>query len=344
MKKKRRLTLQDVARIPVTPVPIKGEYGVGHAWEYRQSEDRKAREAEAAEQRRFQSVQDDFNQTLRELNKSQKQLTHELWGRPLDCIDNPASWSGDLAADPTIGLQDAVKPFDIQADASNLRAVAVEFELNAKELTGYTLNEDGAKRLLYFAFAQAIHGKDLTTVAAWVTCFERLLECDCFDAGEIEFHHAKKVVRPRVEEVEQPRRESLEDFESIDTTTRDGSRRAKNLAENLYVEEMLPIATAWVTSIQRHYGFSPTSEDMRRVSGWIERNNLNMLAPQTYDAARRWLVASGFWPESCLTETEKFNLSLEAIDTSRLTVAQRNDLNRREQAARAADAARFGSR
>lgn len=102
------------------------------------------------------------------------------------------------------------------------------------------------------------------------------------------------------------------------------------------------MATEWVTSLQKNFGFSPTPDDMIKVSNWIQRNNLSRIDPRTYDAARRWMVASGFWSNGCLMEQEKFNLSLESIDTTRLTVVQRNELNRKEQAARLADARRFG--
>jgi hypothetical protein len=134
----------------------------------------------------------------------------------------------------------------------------------------------------------------------------------------------------------------MDELMGLNAESREGRERAKVLTNNLFIDEFIPVATEWVTSIQRHYGFSPTSEDLKRVSNWFEKNNLNRMTPSNYDAARRWMVASGFWPESCLMEIEKFNISLEKIDTTRLTVYERNALNRREQAARAADAARFG--
>ena len=329
MKKRQKLTIWDLGRVPVSEV--KREESVGSLKQYRERLKREEQEAAAAEQRRFESVQNDFNQTLRELNKSQKQLTKELWGRPLDCIDNPASWSGDLAVDPTIGLQDAAKPFDIQADASNLRAVAVEFELNAKELTGYTLNEEGAKRLLYFAFAQAIHGKDLTSVSAWVTCFERLLECDCFDDGEIEFHHAKKAT-PRPEPVEQPQPEpTYADLEAIDVNTRAGARSAKEVAQALLYSEAKPIFQEWVNHLISRFGYHITESDATYIlNELIPASNWSYTDRKTWDKVRLHMCNSGRWDANrLLTADERKAKALEQTNTAAMSPHERRELFRR---------------
>jgi hypothetical protein len=336
MKKRRPIGIFDLGRIPVTPV--QREESVGTLKQYRERLAREEQEAAAAGQRRFQSVQNDFDQTLRELDKNQKELTQQLWGRPLDCIDNPASWSGDLAADPTIGLQDAVKRFDIQTDASNLRAVAVEFEVNAKELTGYLLNEDGAKRLLYFAFAQAIHGKDLMNVAAWVTCFERLLECGCFDDGEIEFHHAKKAT-PRPRPVEQPEPEpTYADLEAASEM-----RDIHRIADRLYNLQTNDIAAAWSQSLRTNFGLSLNQEQIKAVHEWFDANpTQSWVSHRSYDLCRLALVRNGIFPPTATTAVERFSRELEGLDLTRMSFEDRRNLKRRQAAAEQEDARRFG--
>ena len=322
--KKRRLTVQDLGRIPVTEVAR--EESVGTLKQYRERLAREEKESADRLQNAIAEKQVENSRIVKECLEVSAPLKKQFWSQPLDRLK--VSLKDEEAFDELFLQKDAA-----DVDSNEVYDRVMLFLTDMPDLA----DEDERRFSLYVA-CQVLNDVIVNSESLKVM-FDRCLLLGIFKGTAELQRPAIQTPKP----VEQPRRESLDDFELIDTTTtRDGSRRAKNLAENLYVEEFIPIATAWVTSIQKHYGFSPTSEDMRRVSMWISKNNLNRLAPVTYDAARRWLVASGFWPESCLTETEKFNLSLESIDTSRLTVAQRNDLNRKEQAARAADLAKYG--
>lgn len=344
MSKKQRIGIFDLGRIEITPTKYAdAEKPTTTLRQFRADEARREQAEKDAEQRRVQAAQSDFERTLREVNKSQKELTQQLWGRPLDCIDNPDSWSGELAADSTIALQDAVKRFDIHADASTLRAVAVQFELSMKELTGYTLNEDGAKRLLYFGFAQAIHGKDLTTVAAWVTCFERLVDCGCFDDGEIEFHHAKNV-EPRPQPVEQQEPEpTYADLDAQEAESREGRRASHRIADRLYNLETNEVAAAWSESLRTNFGLSLNQEQIKAVHEWFERNPMqSWVSHRSYDLCRLALVRNGIFPPTATTAVERFSRELESLDLTRMGFEQRQDLKRRQQAAEQEDARRFG--
>lgn len=332
MKKRRPIGIFDLGRIPVTPV--QREESVGTLKQYRERLAREEQESADRLQNAIAEKQAEGSRIMKECLEVSAPLKKTFWLQSLDQLK--ASLKDEEAFDELF-LEKTTEDVDSNAVYDIVQA----FLDNVPSLTGWSLDDQSRRRFNLYVACQVLNDVVITPESLLVM-MNRCLSLGIFE-GHSSFDEAfAPQVTPRVKPRVEPRRESLEDFESIDTTTRDGSIRAKNLAENLYVEEMLPIATAWVTSIQKQWGFSPTSEDMRRVSDWIERNNLNRLAPQTYDAARRWLVASGYWPESCLMETEKFNLSLESIDTSRLTVAQRNDLNRRELKAREADAARFG--
>jgi len=314
----------------VTPVPIKGEYGVGHAWEYRDRLKREEQESAARLQNAIAEKQAEASRTIKECLETSAPLKKRFWSQPLDRLK--VSLNDEEAFDELF-----LEKNEADVDSNEIYDKVMAFLTNFPSLEA----EDERRFSLYVA-CQVLNDVVVNDESLKVM-FDRCLISLGIFKGDAEPQRAVQTRKPHA--VEPEPRESLEDFESIDTTTtREGSRRAKNLAENLYVAEMLPIATAWVESIQKHYGFSPTPDDMKRVSNWIERNNLNRLAPQTYDAARRWMVASGYWSESVLMEEEKFRLALEKIDLSRLTVQQRNELNRREQAARESDARRFFGR
>jgi hypothetical protein len=322
MKKRfRARNVFDLSHIPVTEV--KREQSVGTLAQYRERLKREEAIAAARLQSAIAEQQAEASRTIRECLSTSAPLKARFWSQPLDRLK--VSLNNEDAFDELFLPKDSA-----DVDSNEVYDRVMTFLTNMPSLEA----EDERRFSLYVA-CQVLNDVVIDDEGLKVM-FDRCL------SGLGIFKGIAELQRPAIQtpkSVEQPHRESLDD---IDTSTRDGLRRAQNFAENLHVAEMIPIATAWVESIQKHYGFSPTSEDLRRVSNWIERNNLSRLDHRTYDAARRWLVASGFWPDGCLMETEKFNLSLETIDTSRLTVAQRNDLNRREQAARASDAARYG--
>jgi len=330
-KRKQKLSIYDLGRIPVTEVAR--EESVGTLKQYRERLARENKESADRLQNAIAEKQAEGSRIMKECLEVSAPLKKKFWLKPLGQLK---ACLKDEEAFDELFLEKTTEDVDSNAVYDIVQA----FLDNVPSLTGWSLDDQSHRRFNLYVACQVLNDVVITPESLLVM-MNRCLSLGIFE-GHSSFDEAlaPRVQPRRVVPVEEPR-ESLEDFESIDTTSRDGSRRATNLAENLYVTEMIPVATAWVESIQKFYGFSPDSDTLRRVSDWIERNNLNRLAPQTYDAARRFLVSSGYWPESCLMETEKFNLSLEAIDTSRLTVAQRNDLNRRELQAREADAARF---
>jgi hypothetical protein len=320
--KKARLSIYDLGRIPVSEV--KREESVGTLKQYREKLAREEAESSARLQSAIAEQQAEASRTIRECLSTSAPLKARFWSQPLDRLK------------VSLNAPDSFDELFLEKDSADVDSNEVYDRVMAFLTDMPSLEAEDERRFSLYVACQVLNDVIIDDESLKVM-FDRCLSSLGIFKGNAELQRPA-IQKPKPRAAEPEPRESLDD---MDTSTRDGLRRAQNLAENLYVEEMIPIATSWVTSIQKHYGFSPTAEDMRRVSDWIERNNLNRLAHSTYDAARRWLVASGYWPESCLTETEKFNLSLEAIDTSRLTVAQRNELNRREQAAREADAARF---
>jgi hypothetical protein len=298
---------------------------VGSLRQYRERIAREDAESAARLQSAIAEQQAEASRTIRECLTTSAPLKKRFWSQPLDRLK------------VSLHDSDAFDELFLQKDSADVDSNEVYDKVMAFLTNIPALEMEDERRFSLYVACQVLNDVIVDDESLKVM-FDRCLSLGIFK-GDADFQRPVQTPKPRAAEPEP--RESLDDMDAIDTSTREGLRRAQNLAENLYVEEMLPIASAWVTSIQKHYGFSPTADDMRRVSNWIAKNNLNRLAPQTYDAARRWLVASGFWPDGCLTETEKFNLSLENLDTTRLTPQQRNDLNRREMAARAADAARF---
>lgn len=101
----------------------------------------------------------------------------------------------------------------------------------------------------------------------------------------------------------------------------------------------------WCDSLETNFGLRPTMEDISGpIQDWFTRNNKSWVDYDAYNQCRRYMVSVGRWPETCLTEVEKFNLSAEACDTSRMTHEERRTFNIRAKMAEDADRARFGNR
>jgi hypothetical protein len=329
MRKKQKIGIFDIGRLPVVPVKYAdAEKPTTTLAAFRADEARREAESAARLQSAIAEQQAQASRTIKACLETSAPLKARFWSQPLDRLK------------VSLNDEDAYDELFLRKDSADVDSNEIYDKVMAFVTNVPSLESDDERRFSLYVACQVLNDVVVDDESLKVM-FDRCLSLGIFN-GDADFQRPiVQTPKPRAVEPE-PQRESLDDMDTIDTSTRDGLRRAQNLAENLYVEEMLPIATQWVTSIQKHYGFSPTSEDMRRVSDWIAKNNLNRLAPQTYDAARRWLVASGFWPEGCLTEIEKYNRDLEQVDLTRITHEQKQMLRRREMQARESDLARYG--
>lgn len=338
-KKFRAKRVIDLLHIPVTPVVIKVEpqhMSVPPLPQYRKQ---LAREEEAA---RIAAEQSRLNREeqarIDELSSPATRAVAFFWSQPLQEIrTNGASLSPvDLFGAYEIGPRDASAEFDAQITfLENLRSA------------GCTLYSLGGVRLKAYMESLAYHRcVSLASVSNWALAAERLHSLGAFPLGELEGYKPQTsqtvVEQPRVEPVEQPRKMTVDDLLACDDT-REGQRRAREISNTLWIEEWLPLAVDWTTSLQTHFGFTPTPDDLKKVSNWIEQNNLNRLDPRTYDAARRWMAsqAGGYWT-SALTSVEIHQREIEGADTSQMTVEQRRQWKVRAQQARESDIRRFG--
>lgn len=336
-KKKQRLTIYDVGRLPLSDVKVKRDAGVGHLHEFRRAEEQRERETAAAREAEIQRVQTDTSRLMAECLAVSAPQMAKFWSQPLDKIKNRIDANFDNLFLPT---GDAAINRDATYDAIQKFLDGVVFE------QGYSLGDISRRRFSMYVASQVNAGV-IVDSASLAVMFDRCFALGIFKGDDAEFNEHFKVKKeakqPRVEqEAEQPRRATLADLEAVDAEGRGGLQEAARIADELYFDERQPMVRAWFDSLLKSFGIVISHADASRCKQWFERNNKSFLVPANFNSCRRWMVASGFWPEGCLTETEKFNLSLEKIDMTRLTVHERNDLNRREQAARAADIAKYG--
>jgi hypothetical protein len=329
MSKKRRLSIYDIGSLASTPValPQGDAVPVGTLKQYRERLAHEEAESAARLQNAIEQTQADSSRIMKECLSTSAPLKAQFWSQPLDKLK--ARLRDEAAFDELFLRKDSA---DVDSDEIYDRVMTFLTDMPSLEA------EDERRFSLYVA-CQVLNDVIVDDESLKVM-FDRCLSGLGIFKGEAELQRpAIQTPKP----VDQPHRESLDDLEDFDTSTRDGVRRARNLAENSYIEEFLPLAQQWVQSLLKHYGFTPSSEDMRRVSDFIARRNMPRLAHSTYDAARIWMCDAGYWPaDKCLTETEKYLKYMESVDLTRITHEQKQMLRRRELQARESDLARFG--
>jgi hypothetical protein len=339
-KKFKVRSVFDLSHVPLTPVKREENYDRTLA-DYNRRLTSEETAKSAAREAELLRVQKDSSRLLAECLSVSAPLQSKFWSQSsLDRIkahlrddenfDNLFLPTSDEAVDSNV-VYDVIQKF--------LDDLVFE--------QGVSLGEISRRRFGLYVASQLNAGVVVDS-ASLAVMFKRCFDLSIFkDDGDSEFvEHFRAeppVKQPSIERpVEQPRRATMDDLMNADESTREGRREAHRISESLYIEEMIPVATAWVESIQKFWGFSPTPDDLRRVSRWFDVNGLNRLLPQNYDLARLWLIKNGYWPTSCRTSVEALNEEVEQMDLTRMTFEERRALNIRRRAAMDADISRFG--
>jgi hypothetical protein len=330
MRKKQKIGIFDIGRLESTPVALpQGDAApVGTLKQYREKLAREEAESAARLQSAIAEQQAQASRTIKACLETSAPLKARFWSQPLDRLK------------VSLNDEDAYDELFLQKDSTDVDSNEIFDRVMAFVTNVPSLEMEDERRFSLYVACQVLNDVVVNDESLTVM-FDRCVTLGIFKGRDVDF---LRPVQPKPRAVQpEPQRESLDDFESIDTSSRDGSRRAKNLAENLYIEEFLPLARQWVQSLEKHYGFTPSSEDMRRVSDFIAKRNLSRLAPATYDAARIFMCDAGYWnADKCLTETEKYLKYVESVDLTRITHEQKQMLRRREMQARESDLARYG--
>ena len=147
-----------------------------------------------------------------------------------------------------------------------------------------------------------------------------------FSLGVFSSHDVTQLAHAQPEQEVEP---SL-DLESIDTTTRDGEKTARELVANEVFGvdgETRKTWNAWLAQLKRDYDFEPTKAQQEAAIYWFQRNARSFLDYNAYNACRRALSLSGDFEEGMFTADERLSLEIENdLDTQ--TYEGRNRIKR----------------
>lgn len=322
--KKCKLSIYDIGRLPSVPVVLpQGDAApAGTLKQYRERLAEEEKQAAAKDEQEKRNAIEAAR--IAELSSPASQKIAKYWRTDLkELVINGLEMSPvDLAGDYEIGPRG-----DNEKEAATWR----EFRDNLKK-AGCNLSDAGGERLGWFLCSLAYHrGVSLTSVSNWATALERLHSLDsAFQPGELTGYRPQSHVT-----VEQPRQRHavvnpLAEIEILNLDSREGNRRAKEIATNdFFGREMAQVVDQWESWLEATFHYVLT-DDVRKAAGqWWERNpTANPLRGESWTALRLNLVKQGVMPASCRTREE---ILMETIEVETNTDSHETRRNLRQQ-------------
>lgn len=279
----------------------------------RESRERQAREeaeAKRQEAEKLQALVAPMTNELQDAYREHERTAKVYWSQPVSRLAE-ALQRGDAQA--YIGVEFTKTPEPRPREGKE-ECVAAHEEIQRR--FGYVLSPVGRQRVILMAVHQCMaQSASLSHVVTYVKCFEKLLEWGAFEAsGTLEIGYDESKKEYVSEPVEQGRKLSADDLESIDTGSRTGAELAHQIvadavwgrggeAENIFRQFIAHVARTF------HYDLSP--EDQREIVQWFTKNNRSFLDAKAYDQCKVNLVRRGILPATLLTEDERLCMSLE---------------------------------
>jgi hypothetical protein len=292
-KKKQRITLANLAQVPLTPVVNKTGFETLKEFTARLEREKEAPIKEAIEVQR---------QAFLKLRK----LASEFWSRPVGELQ--LGIYQDSARDVTFTPPPPVRE---QYSREDLIAACDKWYADSFSKSGFNLNPDGVLRLCCFGESQARAGCDFSQPLGWQAAFDHLKDNLHAFGDELD---SSRVPQP-VETPEVQPQPTLDEL--LETTSGESAAGRKKLidavTEDLSNGEYRACWSAFVTSIYDNFRYVLNDREKRLIyDTLLRRGRLN--SPRDYDAVRVNLVQAGSLPSHLLYPAEKLAIDVESAD------------------------------
>lgn len=264
------------------------------------------REEAAAQEAKLRPALDAYQETLRQLDKSQKDLVRQFYSRPVEIIRTEIRANHPNAVDEGLNVPEG------RCDQETWQRVGSEWADSITARTGITLSVVAVARVFAYTIAQARAGKNMTTIAAWDVAYNRLHDAGAFSEDEIGFDESLHTVVAPPEPAPVP---TMKDLMTADVGTQEGQRQARQIADDLYEQEVLPIYAEWRDFLYRTYSYVLTREDADLIEQWFQRTQSSRIDRRSYDAVRKHFVLNLHrWPMSMLSAEEQALIAIENVE------------------------------
>jgi hypothetical protein len=276
--RKRKTTIYDLGRLPVTEVKRDPNHVTSLREFTRIENERIAAEAEAkrkAAEAPILAAQKEFSKTLVALRKAQSE---NLFINPSEYLTENCTHLPERVSDsPEQVTKDIREAFD-----------TLRLELSER---GVTITPVGMEKIRKIVDLNS--SIDIRQVENWRVLYSHLDDLGVFTDRDRTVIESKPVVQPVVE----IQKSSLADIERIDTSTREGEAEAKRIVNELAEYELAPLVQEWEASLANNFGLYPTPEDRKRVTALFRQLNLSWGSRASYDRIRKII-----WPEALTPE------------------------------------------
>jgi hypothetical protein len=313
MSRRKRLTLNDWARIPTVNVVDQPRETLKS---FTAKEDaRRTKELEAP----LRKVQNDMNSALRENAAN----VAAFYSRPIEKLLNSSTSSAPI----DFGLGSFPERTEEQSD-DEVRFVLTQFcEATTAQVD---LNESGWARFLRNAKQQSSLQKFAITLEFLHACLVRLGELGCFNAGEIvKGEIPKRQSQPQSQPEAEAKSSKVINYLLESTPTE--SHVWRKVTAQGFSAEFSKWVVAWIESLKANFDYDFDVDKLGvKAAGLIDRMNWSPFSYSTWDKVRVAFVRTGDFPNYMLTADERL---CELIDASPSLndYATRRDFQRRSQ-------------
>jgi hypothetical protein len=324
MARKRKLTLQDLNSLPVSPVT-----------EYKSDETRAqfyAREAaeqnvrKAAEQEKLMAPVRESETRLRQAAAEATKKVQKFWSLSMqDVSDYGIDFSPlDPIGDYTEGPRDKKAEIAAYTDA--------EHYLTGE---GVTLSPEGWNRV--GGYLEALHhhrNVSLASADSWLKAVDRLSLLGCFAGGELTGYENLTSRKPKQATVTPEPTPTWSAVEGLSTEDRGQRKKVLEAVGEDYTSEVAAFVMLWRDQVARDYNYYIPDDILKRALRWCEDTNQNPLRHETWNICRRVFTKNGWMlkPDGSmlLTEREKLSDLCDTQDISNRDVRRQINLKNRE--------------
>jgi hypothetical protein len=284
MKKSRKKfkTAQEamlgVASMPVQVIdqPVDNRTGLRRFMDAEAAEEKRIEDEEA---RKTQALQDQISENLRKVRDAESAPIQKFWQQ-------------DLATLGAFGItKTPVDPWLTVETVATRASDAAIFETYKKfrsdiEARGVTLSEDSWSKLGSYLQAASFHGQaSLAVASTWREALIRLFTLGSFNEGITGDPLSLIKTEPQPQA---PQHEPSFD-EVLATTsgeTRDGLLTLRDAELKERSQEIMVLYSDWLKSVEQGFGWCPSAEEVKAVTGYMLRMNLPPLAHKSWNTAR----------------------------------------------------------
>ena len=274
------------------------------------------REEAVAEKKKLDAIAASANAERQKIAKAYVNLQKPFWSKPISQVVSKieaAKGRRDLLSAYywDVLLRGSEEPEGTQP--SDPYAVFKSWVESLPARTGFSLSIEGLLRFQNFVLVQSVVGGNLVNEGNMQLYMQTLVREEVFAANELTYDASLIVKAP-----EPVRAPSVDDFESLNLSTDEGQRVGRQIADELYCDEMAPLANQWRQSVLQNFGFVVLYDDLKYMCDWFAATNKSYLDPRSYDAFRIMMVKSGRWypAEKFLAHEEIKAAAIDKLDMS----------------------------